>query len=96
MNLVLYVVALVALITSTANGSTIVTGAGPSVNASTDTIPIRQNIVNLQDAGPMWDLYILALRQFADVNDTNPLSYYQIAGKWLLMSNYVFKASLPS
>ena len=80
MNLLLYVFALVALASSSVNGSTIVTGAGPSVNASAEILPIRQNIEDLQNTGPMWDLYLLALRQFADANETDPLSYFQISG----------------
>ena len=84
MNILLCVYALVAFASSSADGSTIVTGAVPSVNASSEILPIRQNIENLQNTGPVWDLYILALRQFADGNETDPLSYYQISGNYSL------------
>lgn len=80
MNFVHYTLALTTLIIFSVNGSIIVTGADSGLNASAAIPPIRQNIENLQGTGPMWDLYILALRQFADANETDPLSYYQVSG----------------
>ena len=80
MDFIRYTLALAALIISSVNGSIIVTGADSGLNASTAILPIRQNIENMQDTGPIWDLYILALRRFADANETDPLSYYQISG----------------
>ena len=82
MYLVPYALVLAALTIVSINGSIIVTGADFDLNTSATVLPIRQNIENLQDTGPMWDLYILALRRFADANETDPLSYYQISGTY--------------
>ena len=61
-------------------GAVTVVGPQASVNALTGERPFRQDINVLQRSGPAFDLYILALQQFTQQNQTSQLSYYQIAG----------------
>lgn len=51
------------------------------VNITTGERPLRRNINQLYVSGPAWDLFLLALRKFQQVNQADPLSYYQVAGK---------------
>lgn len=57
-----------------------ITGLSGGVNASTGVRPARQEIDAFSESGPAFDLYILALLQFESVEQSDPLSYYQIAG----------------
>ncbi|KJZ75523.1 hypothetical protein HIM_04986 [Hirsutella minnesotensis 3608] len=44
-------------------------------------VPVRRNINDLQaEAGPQWDLYIQALTDMYKVDDSDPLSFFQVAG----------------
>lgn len=53
------------------------TGADPG----NSKLPVRRNINHLfNEKGPIWDLFILGLEAFQAVNETEPDSYYQIAG----------------
>lgn len=57
-----------------------ITGLQGGVNAGTGERPIRQEISTFQQAGAAFDLYILSLKQFMQRDQSDPLSYYQIAG----------------
>ncbi|KAK1759632.1 Di-copper centre-containing protein [Echria macrotheca] len=58
-----------------------VVGVRTGIDVKTGQRPARQNINDLYArGGPQWDLYILALSAFQDVNETDPLSYYAISG----------------
>ena len=63
-----------------------ITGLQGGVNAATGERPIRQEISTFQQAGAAFDLYILSLRQFMQRDQSDPLSYYQIAGTLLGLS----------
>lgn len=58
-----------------------ITGISAAVNNVTGERPFRHDINELYMSGPAWDLFILALRDFQQVSQDNPLSYYQVAGK---------------
>ena len=58
-----------------------VTGISAGVNNATGERPFRHDINELYMSGPAWDLFILSLRKFQQVNQDDPLSYYQVAGK---------------
>lgn len=45
------------------------------------SIPARLEIRDFKNDKYSWDLYILALSMLQYVNQNNPLSWYQIAGK---------------
>ena len=74
---ILYVLALAIL---QIVGAVTVLGPQNGVNTLTGERPFRQDINVLQTTGPAFDLYILALQQLAQQNQTSQLSYYQIAG----------------
>ncbi|OHF00261.1 hypothetical protein CORC01_04450 [Colletotrichum orchidophilum] len=58
-----------------------VVGVKSGVNMRTGEIPIRRNINNIyEEAGPQWDLYVGALTAMQDANETEPTSYFQVAG----------------
>ena len=63
-----------------------ITGAQGGVNLATGQRPLRQEISVFQNAGPAFDLYILAFQQFAQEDQTLLLSYYQVAGSFNLPS----------
>ncbi|EXJ57078.1 hypothetical protein A1O7_07422 [Cladophialophora yegresii CBS 114405] len=56
-----------------------ITGA-PGGFGSNGERPLRYEIHDFANPGPAFDLYILALRDFQLLNQTDPLSYFQIAG----------------
>ncbi|KAK8084996.1 tyrosinase 2 [Apiospora hydei] len=58
-----------------------VIGLATGVNLLTGERPARKNINDLQAAGgPAWDLYILGLSEMQNASESDPLSYFQIAG----------------
>ncbi|KAK3333928.1 hypothetical protein B0T19DRAFT_491238 [Cercophora scortea] len=58
-----------------------VVGVRTGIDPRTGQRPARQNINQLYArGGPQWDLYILALSSLQAVNETDELSYFQIAG----------------
>jgi tyrosinase len=59
-----------------------ITGVQAGVTAS-GARPFRQNINTFQNAGPAWDLYILALETFTQMDPQDLTSYFQIAGDTL-------------
>lgn len=57
-----------------------ITGPPGGVDPHTGARPFRYEISNFQHSGAAFDLYILALSEFQNVNSSDPLSYFQIAG----------------
>ncbi|MCJ1361156.1 hypothetical protein MMC16_000253 [Acarospora aff. strigata] len=57
-----------------------ITGPKGGVNSATGQRPFRQEISSFQNSGPAFDLYILSFQRFVQQNNTNLLSYYQVAG----------------
>jgi hypothetical protein len=57
-----------------------ITGATGGVDLATGARPFRLEINTFATLGAPYDLFILALRQLQSTNQTNPLSYFQIAG----------------
>ncbi|KAL0764557.1 hypothetical protein CaCOL14_012858 [Colletotrichum acutatum] len=58
-----------------------VVGVTSGVNLRTGEMPIRRDInVIYEEAGPQWDLYVGALTAMQDANETDPISYFQVAG----------------
>ncbi|KAK0617312.1 hypothetical protein B0T14DRAFT_433917 [Immersiella caudata] len=58
-----------------------VVGVKTGIDPKTGHRPARQNIHDLYVlGGPHWDLYVLALSALQEVNETDPLSYFSIAG----------------
>jgi tyrosinase len=56
------------------------------------SIPLRPELRELQDYHEQWNLYILALSWMQWLNQSDPTSWYAIAGQqfpllWLLMDN---------
>ena len=58
-------------------------GANAGINSQTGERPFRQNILQFQNSGAAWDLYIQAHAQFAADGQSNQLSYYQISGEFV-------------
>ena len=58
-----------------------ITGATGGVDAASGRRPSRLEFSTLAASGEAFDLYVLALRQFAQDNQANLLSYYQVAGR---------------
>lgn len=58
-----------------------ITGATDGIDATTGARPFRYEINEFAQHGPAWDLFILALQRFQSTNETDPLSYFQVAGK---------------
>ncbi|KAK1989068.1 hypothetical protein LZ30DRAFT_808174 [Colletotrichum cereale] len=58
-----------------------VVGVRSGIGMRTGEVPIRRNINSIYDErGPQWDLYIGALTAMQDANETDPTSYFQVAG----------------
>ncbi|MCJ1436170.1 hypothetical protein MMC27_005548 [Xylographa pallens] len=57
-----------------------INGVHAGVNALTGQRPFRQEFSTFQNAGPAFDLYIQALQQLAQTNQSAMLSYYAVAG----------------
>lgn len=54
-----------------------------AINGFSGNLAVRQDITVMKSAGPIFDLYILALQQFQDSKDiTSTQSWYQIAGMY--------------
>ena len=55
---------------------------------STSGIHPRLEIRQLQQNSDQWNLYLLGLRKLQAVNQSDPLSYYQIAGTRAFQSHF--------
>ena len=64
-----------------ASATFVITGVHAGVNAVTGQRPFRQEFSTFQNTGPAFDLYIQALQQLAQTNQSAMLSYYAVAGK---------------
>jgi hypothetical protein len=64
-----------------------ITGVSAGVNNVTGERPFRQEINAFATSGAAWDLYILSLRQLQQTNQSDPLSYFQIAGNSMAHSS---------
>ena len=61
----------------------VVSGTQGGVDNTTGVRPMRVDINQFKTAGAAWDLYILSLHQFFSTSQSQQLSYYQIAGRYL-------------
>lgn len=57
-----------------------VDGVTTTLNHTAGEQPARLEFSTLSQSGPAFDLFILALQQFQQANQSHELSYYQIAG----------------
>ena len=57
-----------------------ITGVSAGVNMVTGERPLRQEVNSFSGSGPAWDLFILALRQMQQLDQSALLSFFQIAG----------------
>ena len=57
-----------------------ITGASEGINPVSGTLPSRFEISSLSQSGAAWDLFILSLYEIQRSNQSDPLSYFQIAG----------------
>jgi hypothetical protein len=57
-----------------------ITGISAGVDSVTGERPFRKEINAFAASGAAWDLYVLSLRRLQQTNQTDPLSYFQIAG----------------
>ncbi|OHW90690.1 tyrosinase 2 [Colletotrichum incanum] len=66
---------------STAAREIPIIGVRSGINTRTGEMPIRRDINSLyNERGMQWDLYIGALAAMQDANETDPTSYFQVAG----------------
>ena len=56
-----------------------ITGASGNIGPDGER-PLRYEIHIFENSGPAFDLFILAVKDLQDVDQSNPLSYFQIAG----------------
>ncbi|MCJ1391703.1 hypothetical protein MMC18_004568 [Xylographa bjoerkii] len=68
------------VVRSIASATFAIKGIHAGVNAVTGQRPFRQEFSTFQNAGPAFDLYIQALQQLTQTNQTTMLSYYAVAG----------------
>ena len=61
-----------------------ITGATGGIDPETGARPFRHEISDFQSHGPAFDLYILSLSSFQSASQSDPLSYFQIAGMFML------------
>lgn len=61
-------------------GERIIVGRLPY--AANGSVPHRLEIRQMRDDPYKWDLFILALSMFQSVRQSDPLSWYQVAGMW--------------
>ncbi|KAH8692093.1 tyrosinase [Talaromyces proteolyticus] len=75
----LFSLASLSVLSRTANGYG-VTGVSAGVNPDTGERPSRIDLRNLQSAGPAFDLFVQALAQFQSDDQSDLVSYYEVAG----------------
>jgi tyrosinase len=69
-----------------------ITGISGGVNADTGERPSRLDLRTLQSAGPAFDLFIQALSQWQSDDQSDILSYYEIAGQFSIISRIRYHA----
>ena len=57
-----------------------VTGATGGIDPTTGALPSRYEISSFSQSGPPFHLFILALFEIQRVSQSDPMSYFQIAG----------------
>jgi len=57
-----------------------ITGNSGAVDSATGARPFRQEINQFAASGAAFDLFILALQQLQQTDQSQPLSYFQISG----------------
>ena len=63
-----------------AGDAVVIVGPQAGVDSATGQRPFRQDFSVFKESGPAFDLYIQALYYFMKQNQSDVLSYYQIAG----------------
>ena len=58
-----------------------ITGASGGTDPGSGELPSRYEISSFSQSGPPWDLFVLSLYEMQRTNQSDPLSYFQIAGK---------------
>lgn len=76
----MYLQFLLALSLAYFASSVAINGAQGGVNIASGERPARQELSELTNSGPAFDLYILSLQQFMQQDQSELLSYYQVAG----------------
>ncbi|MCJ1417075.1 hypothetical protein MMC32_003414 [Xylographa parallela] len=71
---------LLFVVRTIASATFAINGVHAGVNVLTGQRPFRQEFSIFQNAGPAFDLYIQALQQLAQTNQSAMLSYYAVAG----------------
>lgn len=66
-----------------------ITGPRGGQNETTGVRPFRREITDLAASGPSFDLYIQALNEMQATDQSDPLSYFQIAGMLLSQTEKV-------
>lgn len=64
-----------------------ITGVTGGVNSETGQRPARLDMRDLQSAGPAFDLYVQALSQFQSDDQSDLVSYYEVAGMFLIFTH---------
>lgn len=58
-----------------------ITGLSGGVNYDTGERPVRRDLRDLQSSGAAFDLYVQALAQFQADDQSDLVSYYEVAGR---------------
>ena len=66
--------------TSYSSIAIVITGVHSSVNFTTGERPSRREFRDFEHSGPAFDLYIQCQAEFMEREQTNALSYYEVAG----------------
>ena len=61
----------------------VIRGISAGVNPTTGERPARRDLREFQTSGPAFDLYIQALDRFQKTDQTDLLSWYEIAGRFM-------------
>lgn len=72
-------VTLLGFVSASVNAYSI-TGITGGVNTQTGERPARRDLRDLQSSGAAFDLYVQALAQFQSDDQSDLISYYEIAG----------------
>jgi hypothetical protein len=65
-----------------------VTGATGGINSSTGERPSRQEISTFSQSGAAWNVFILSLFELQRDSESDPMSYFRIAGMSLTLAGY--------
>lgn len=76
------------IFSTTATVTGIHTGKGPN-----DSVPLRPNILDMQQDSDLWTLYILALDMMQYTDQSQLFSWYQVAGEREIIPFFLLKIS---